>query len=221
MRHIACTSLRPCLQAHGRNQPGAQHSPAPDPTGAQAQAETIRRQFEAIRFGEDRPRTDRPIDLLMGFWLTLLYHGRNSHNSLGRRRALQEANRFWHASGFQPVLYRAGETAGTLVYEQLLDAAQKYYRTCREDPYFGSRFFRLVRLTPEQIAEKAAAETAELIFDYWLRVDSLDHRQALFQAAWFAFAPAFPDHPQALVNHMKQAPGSVREALALLLGVVL
>ena len=162
-----------------------------------------KKQIEAARFKVYDKRTGDRGDTFIGFWTMLMFHGRNSRGFFGLKRARKEADKFWQQSAMSKVIDAAGDQAEKLVSEQLYDSARVFYQTCREDRHYGSKMLDMVKLKPEQIAEKAAGEVCNLIFQYWLNFEPIMFRDQIFRAAWYAFAPSFPDKPSALEQKIK------------------
>jgi predicted nucleic acid-binding Zn-ribbon protein len=177
--------------------------------------------IEQIRFQVWNKKTGEKGDTFIGFWSMLMFHGRNSRGFFGLKRAAKEANRFWQKPAIAEVLAEAGDQAEKLIAEQLYDSARAFYQTCRDDRHYGSKMLDMVKLKPEQIADKAAAEVSELIFSYWLHFEPIAYRDHIYRAAWFAYAPSFAEKGNGLAQRVKQLPEDERRQLSEILGVVI
>lgn len=189
------------------------------PRVSQQSDEPWKREFEALRFKVRNKKTGEHSDQLIGLWTLLLFHGRNSQGIFSRRRAVKDVNQFWQKNGFERVLTAAGSQAQQLLYDQLYDAARIYYQACKEDPHYGTKLFNLMKLKPDQTAGKTASEIVNFIFSYWLHMDSILHRDQIFKAAWFAFAPSFPEYQNVLSNKVQQLPEAERKEIGGIIGI--
>ncbi len=177
--------------------------------------------IEDVRFKVWNKKTGEKGDTFIGYWTMLIFHGRNSKGFFGVKRASKEANKFWLQPIIGEVLAQAGDQAGKLVSEQLYDSARAFYQTCREDKHYGSKMLDMVKLKPEQIAEKAAAEVCDLIYSYWLKFEPISYRDEIFRAAWFAFAPVFSEKKDALAECVSRLTEEERKQLSKIIGVAL
>ncbi len=177
--------------------------------------------IEEVRFKIWNKKTGEKGDTFIGFWTMLIFHGRNSKGFFSIKRASKEANKFWQQPGIGEVLAQSGNQAEKLVSEQLYDSARAFYQTCREDRHYGSKMLDMVKLKPEQIADKAAAEVSELIYSYWLKIEPISYRDEIFRAAWFAFAPVFSEKSEALADRVKALPEEERRLLSKIIGISL
>ena len=177
--------------------------------------------IENVRFKIWNKKTGEKGDTFIGFWSMLIFHGRNSRGFFGLKRASREANKFWQQSVIGDVLIEAGDQAKKLISEQLYDSARAFYQTCREDRHYGSKMLDMVKLKPEQIADKAAAEVSEQIFSYWLKFEPISYRDEIFRAAWFAFSSVFTEKSDALAERVSRLPADERRLLSEIIGVPL
>lgn len=157
-----------------------------------------REQFESVRFKVFNHKTGEKGDTLIGFWSTLMFHGRNSRGFFGIKRARKEVDKFWQHPVIAQAIADAGSLADRLISEQLYDSIKIFFKTCREDRHYGSKLLDMMKLKPEQIADKAAADVCGLIYQYWLTLEPIRYRDQIFRAAWHAFPISFPDKPDAL-----------------------
>lgn len=178
-------------------------------------------EIENIRFKVWNKKTGEKGDTFVGFWTMLIFHGRNSKGFFGIRRAIREANRFWQQPEIGSILNRAENQSTQLVSEQLYDSVRAFYQTCREDRHYGSKMLDMVKLKPEQIADKAAADVCDNIFSYWLKIEPISYRDEIFRSAWFAFAPVFLEKSDALAQRVAILPEDERALLSKIIGVPL
>jgi len=163
----------------------------------------LKKCIEKIRFKEKNKRTDEKADTFIGLWVTVIYHGRNSQGIFSRKRAVKEINRFWKDREIANILDDAQEYAEKLVYEQLYDSALGYYDACKTDRHYGSKLFDIVKLKPDEIAEKTASDIVKYVFRYLLGFDDIMYRDQIIKAAWFSFDPAFPSNGDILAEKIR------------------
>jgi hypothetical protein len=165
-----------------------------------------RQKFESARFKVFNRKTGEKGDTMIGFWSTLLFHGRNSRGFFSMNRARREADKYWQQPVIAQALSDAGDLAEMLVAEQLYDSVKRFYKTCKEDRHYGTKLLDMMKLKPDQIADKVAKEFTGLIFEYWLHFEQVRYRDQIFRAAWHAYPVIFPDYPDLLRERVNNLP---------------
>lgn len=110
------------------------------------------RELERARYG-DNGKADR----FLGFWLTMAVEGREA-----RRAEVKRARRTIVA--FLADTSDAFEEAGPQAYfDELRDAAVRYWGTTQSDPSYSSSLFGLQRLKPEALRAKVVGEASDTV----------------------------------------------------------
>lgn len=172
----------------------------------QALLNECRQKIESVRFKVFNRKTGEKGDTMIGFWSTLLFHGRNSRGYFSLNRARREADKYWQQPAMAQALADAGDLAEILVAEQLYDSVKRFYKTCKEDRHYGTKLLDMMKLKPEQIADKVAKEFCSLIFEYWIHFEQVRYRDQIFRAAWHAYPVSFPENPGLLREKVDELP---------------
>lgn len=94
-------------------------------------------------------------DRFLGFWLSLGVEGRAGGISSGERGARRIIDGFLREHG--KTVDAVGEDA---FFDELRDAAERYWATCLDDSAYGSTLFGMKRLPKDELAGKMANDAA-------------------------------------------------------------
>ncbi|HMQ66295.1 MAG TPA: hypothetical protein PJ992_08395 [Arachnia sp.] len=94
-------------------------------------------------------------DRFLGFWLGLSVEGRAGGISSGERGARRIIDAFLCEHG--KTVDAVGEEA---FFDELRDAAERYWATCIDDSAYGSTLFGMKRLPKDELAGKMANDAA-------------------------------------------------------------
>lgn len=98
------------------------------------------------------------VDRFLAFWLNMLVEGKQGGSGTAQVRKAVE--KFLTNPGLVAARDSLGEDA---LAEELRDAAETYFNTCRSDTGYTTTMFRTRKLEPEQITAKAARDAASMI----------------------------------------------------------
>jgi hypothetical protein len=158
--------------------------------------------FEAVRFKVLDPKKDLRGDLLIGLWSMLLFHAQNSNTKWSINRARKDIGGFFLDKKWAQALEQAGDQRSRLIASELLDSADVFLKTCRDDSKYGSRLMGVMRMQPQDIARKAANDMLGTVIRYLLKIGEPGESAAIIHAIVMGYPRAFPDYRQLFADEM-------------------
>lgn len=86
-----------------------------------------------------------------------------------------------------------------LIYESCLI----YVRSCREDDSYGRKFFNIIRMKAEEVAEKAGLEIYHLLIPFFFECRDTAMRIPFIQSLHRAYQEMFPDSPRNCEDYLQ------------------
>lgn len=159
--------------------------------------------FQVARFPIVDKKTGQKGDRLVQLWTMLLFHGNNSRSAWGVRTAKKEIAGYFAQKVWQEALDLAGSDRQQLIVEQLLDSAQVFLTTCRDDSKYGSKLLGVMRMNANDVAAKAGEDVCKGIISFLLHIELPGESEAIIHAAVMAYPRVFSEHREALNDAMQ------------------
>lgn len=149
--------------------------------------------INSIRYKEIKGMTDQKADFLIGQWLNLKISVTQKKNLRAIKKAQQELDKFFHQKALAKAYEENPDALKEAFYEALLDSAKLYQEACRTDHHYGSKLFNLMKMKPEEVAEKAGREVYELLVPALLQMDKVFWRNQMLTAIHLAYQEVFAE----------------------------
>jgi hypothetical protein len=169
--------------------------------------------FAAARYRLVDAKTGQKADLFVGLWTNLLFHGHNSRSRWGVKSAHKEMDQFFNRPELLAAMKLAGDQGVRLLCAQLVDSANSFLGSCRDDRRYGSRLMEMIKLSPEDVARKAAGDVCETILAYLVRLNDLTHRDLIIFSIVMAFPRAFPAYQTIFSEELEKLPIADRQLI--------
>ncbi|MGI6334839.1 MAG: DUF6553 family protein [Saccharofermentanales bacterium] len=176
-----------------------------DPT---APAEERRKAGIRQAFWQSRYRPVRhskvPADLFLGVWTNLLLNVTGSNWRLPLKRIRRDLDVFFNRPVLLDAMRDAGDQAAEYLQVELDDSARLYFLTCKQDSRYSALLFGLIKLKPEQIANKSATETIDGFIRPLLYL--IDHAWCapMITAVCQAYRTVFPEYAASFNERLLQ-----------------
>ncbi len=205
-----------CVYCGARNQvtdPAGSAGPARMTWIDEATETAVRAAFDRARFRILDRKTGQKADHFVGFWTSLLFHSNTNRSNWGLRSARKEIERFFERRELQEALALAGENGLRLLCEQLVDSGEVFLQTCRDDRRYGSKLLDMIRLKPEDVANKAAFDICYHVLSFLVHLDRPAQSDLVIFAAVMAYPRVFPDYKEQLGLEMAKLPDEERKII--------
>lgn len=159
----------------------------------------IRQLFWKARFVRQK-KSDFIADSFIGLWFELIISQKNARkNSIAKK-----IESFFKQPLLLEATAEAGESAQNYLMYELTDSAKLYFITCTTDSLYGSSFLGLKKLKEEDISNKVALDTANLIL-YLMLIENSDHKNLMIKSlnnAWNQVFIKFPSLLHDIIDEM-------------------
>lgn len=184
-----------------------------DPAASTEDRETarIRQGFWLARYREIK-KSEEFADLFVGMWYNMLLYMMGSHMFGFKRQLQKNLDQFFNEARLKTAVQAAGPQADSLLEAELTDSARVYYDACRTDKNYGSILFNMIKSKDEDIAAKAAKETAQYFLLPLTQIDRPQWSRMMIRAAWTAYQQVFTENTAMLEKQIDQLdPEAVRQ----------
>ncbi len=153
-----------------------------------------REKVREIRFKVIKGHPERKADLLIGQWINLkiTIGQRNSPRTI--KRAERELNNFFNQKSLREVFAENPKALKEAFFEEIKDSARIYQEACLSDRHYGSRLFNLLKMKPEEVAEKAGSEVYEILIPSLLEMQEVFWRNQMIAAIHSAYQEVFAEN---------------------------
>lgn len=175
------------------------------------EAARIRQGFWRARYREIK-KSEEFADLFVGMWYDMLLYMMGSHMFGFKRQLQKNLDQFFNEAKLQSAMQAAGPQADLLLEAELTDSARVYYDACRTDKNYGSILFNMIKSKDEDIAAKAAKETARYFLLPLTQIDRPQWSRMMIRSAWTAYQQVFTASAAVLEKQIDQLdPEAVRQ----------
>lgn len=161
--------------------------PEPEQDGKNCLPETEKLRRWREKIPGNRGRGDRIIHTLIFCKIIL--------QQRGGARTFREAEKLYLAMAEDPELTAILHEGGLDKELQAVadESCELYLRSCREDDSYGRKFFRLVRMKADEVAEKAGFEVYRILLPFFLECRDTAVRLPLMRALHSAYGRVFTE----------------------------
>ncbi len=163
----------------------------------------LRQAFWQSRYRPVR-HSEVPADLFLGVWTNLLLNVTGSNWRLPLKKIRRDLDVFFNRPVLLDAMRDAGDQAAEYLQDELDDSAKLYFMTCKQDNRYSALLFGLIKLKPEQIAAKSAAETIEGFVRPLLHLTDCAWCAPMITAVCQAYRTVFPEYAASFNERIRQ-----------------
>lgn len=159
--------------------------------------------LKSIRYKYVDRKKERKGDFFLAQWLELKITITQNQSMRAAKTQEKHLQKFFTQKEILELLENQETKAQQAIYLEILDSAKIYQKSCLTDPSYGSKFFNVMRMNPQEIANKAAREVYEIIIPALLVMSEYLWRNQMITAIHLAYQEVFSENANKAENYFE------------------
>lgn len=161
----------------------------------------FKEKLNEIRYQYVDRKKQKKGDIFLSKWLEVKITGTQSMSARVIRNLEKSLQKFFNQKEISQLFELNEKKAEKALYKEISDSAKTYQESCLSDSTYGSKLFSLMKMKPEEIANKAGEEVYTIVIPVLMGMSDYIWRNQMITAIHLAYQEVFIENAKRVEDY--------------------